>query len=97
MGSRVVCDAAVDERCVYGLVELIAGGGEEQAVVGLAFLVQGIVVDALQEVQYRVRVLLDEAVSDLSLSAPGGGFVAGCQHEQQEDDAGRQQTGGFVV
>ena len=86
----VICDAAVDERGVYGLVELIAGGGEEQAVVSLAFLVQGSVIYVLQKVQDRVRVLFDEAVCNLSLSAPGGGIAAGCQHEQQEEDAGRQ-------
>ena len=97
VGSRVVCDAAVDERGVNRLVELIAGGGEEQAVVGLAFLVQSAVVDALQKVQDRVGVLLDEAVSELSLPPPRGGVGAGCQHEQQGDDAGRQQTGGYVV
>ena len=95
--GRVVINAAVDERGVNGLVELIAGGGEEQAIVGLVFFVQGVVVDALQEVQHRVGVLLDEAVSNLSLSVPRGGIVAGCQHEQQEDDAGRQQAGRYAV
>ena len=64
---------------------------------GLAFFVQGVVVDVLQKVKDRVGVLLDEAVCNLSLSVPWGGIVAGCQLEQQEDDAGRQQTGGYVV
>ena len=64
---------------------------------GLAFFVQGVVVDVLQKVKDRVGVLLDEAVCNLSLSVPWGGIVAGCQHEQQEEDAGRQQTGGYVV
>ena len=64
---------------------------------GLPFFVQGVVVDVLQKVQDRVGVLLDEAVSDLSLPSPRGGIVAGCQQEQQGDDAGRQQTGGYVV
>ena len=95
--GRVVINAAVDERCVYRLVELVAGGGEEQAIVGLVFFVQGVVVDVLQEVQDRVGVLLDEAVCNLSLSVPRGGIAAGCQHEQQEDDAGRQQAYGYVV
>ena len=64
---------------------------------GLPFFVQGSVIYVLQKVQDRVGVLLDEAVSDLSLPVPWGGIVAGCQHEQQGDDAGRQQTGGYVV
>ena len=88
--GRVVINAAVDERGVNRLVELIAGGSEEQPVVGLPFFVQGVVVDVLQKVQDRVGVLLDEAVCNLSLSVPRGGIVAGCQQEQQEEDAGRQ-------
>ena len=88
MGSRVVCNAAVDERGVYRLVELIAGGGEEQAVVSLLLFGQAVVVDVLQKVQDRVGVLFYQGVDGSTHPPQGGGIVAGLQECQQGEQKG---------
>ena len=69
VGSRVLCNAAVDERGVYRLVELIAGGGEEQAVMRLLLLVEAAVVDALQKVEGRVGMLLNDLLDAVERSS----------------------------